>query len=270
MSTLVAYASSDEEEDDIAPQKPAKIPKLHETGLQDANELIGAQTDTVRLDQQEPRGPPYAPVADPEQAGLDTSTPAPGPSAGPRLDLSTASSAVTPSDPPLSPYTYERQRLRELTMPPVPNFDIPDSPSPSPMNGEEAAKLAATTKKFERFLELKKQGVHFNERLHNSSSLRNPSLLPKLMEFAGISQEESYASTLPEALAVPTKWPEECYVESLLKQNERREKKRLTERDKVDFVPAGKSAGLSAATTPGASAAVGGVKESRKSRFDKR
>lgn len=153
-------------------------------------------------------------------------------------------------------------------MPPIPNFDIPDSPPPPPTNSEEAAKLAATTKKFERFLELKKQGVHFNARLQSSSSLRNPSLLPKLMEFAGISAEESYASALPAELGVPTTWPEEYYVGGLVKLNERREKKRLAERDKVDFVPAAVStAGSSATTTPGAG---GAAKESRKSRFDKR
>jgi hypothetical protein len=153
-------------------------------------------------------------------------------------------------------------------MPTVPNFSIPDSPPPPLSTSEEAAALAATTKKFTRFLELKKQGVHFNERLQNTPSLRNPSLLPKLMEFAGISTEESYASTLSEeAGAVPTRWPEECYVENLVKTNERREKKRMAERDKVEFVPAtagSKSGGSSATGTPKTGS------EHRKSRFDKR
>jgi hypothetical protein len=77
-------------------------------------------------------------------------------------------------------------------MPPVPNFDIPDAPSPPAQNSEEAATLAAVAKQFERFLELKKQGIHFNERLQNSTSLRNPSLLPKLMAFAEITEEDCY------------------------------------------------------------------------------
>ncbi|KAK3069023.1 hypothetical protein LTR53_012959 [Teratosphaeriaceae sp. CCFEE 6253] len=149
---------------------------------------------------------------------------------------------------------------------PSPNFDIPDAPSPPPANSEEAAVLAATTKKFERFLELKKQGVHFNERLQNSSSLRNPSLLPKLMDFAGVSLEDSYASTLSSSEGgVPVRWPEDCYVENLIKQTERSEKKRLAERGKVDFVPAATmSTTSSAAGTP----SNGG--RGRKSRFDKR
>lgn len=152
-------------------------------------------------------------------------------------------------------------------MPTVPNFDIPDSPRPPERNSEEAAVLAATTKKFDRFLELKKQGVHFNERLQNSSSLRNPSLLPKLMEFAGISKEDSYRSSLPEEVAVAVKWPEECYIEGLIRQNERREKKRVAERDKVDFVPAAssKSAGSSKVGTP-----EGGGRGERRSRFDRK
>lgn len=123
-------------------------------------------------------------------------------------------------------------------MPTVPNFNIPESPPPPDQNSEDAAQLAATTRKFERFLELKKQGIHFNDRLQKSSSLRNPSLLPKLMAFAGIEPEESYASTLPPELAVPGHWPEECYVENLVRWNEKREKRKLVEREKVDFVPA--------------------------------
>lgn len=152
-----------------------------------------------------------------------------------------------PGSPPLSPYTTERQRIRELTMPTVPNFDIPDSPPPPPMNSEEAADLTARTRKFERFLEMKKQGVHFNERLQSSTALRNPSLLPKLMEFAGVSQRESYMSTLPEELAVPVKWPLGTYVENLMEENERREKKRLKEKDRVDFVKGPKEEGIETA-----------------------
>lgn len=150
-------------------------------------------------------------------------------------------------------------------MPPYPDFDIPDAPPPPPTNSEEAAKLAATTKKFERFLELKKQGVHFNERLQNSSSLRNPSLLPKLMDFAGIRTEDSYATTLAEGEGgVPVKWAEECYVENLVKANERREKKRTAEgREKVEFVPS-KSAPSSRTGTPG------GAGGTRRSKFDRR
>ena len=138
-------------------------------------------------------------------------------------------------------------------MPPIPNFDIPDAPPPPPPDSGEAAVLASTTAKFERFLALKQQGVHFNERLMQSSSLRNPSLLPKLMEFAGIGLEDSYASTLGEEVGgVPVKWPEECYVEGLIGANARREERRAAEKDRVEFVPAaGKRGASSAKSTPG-------------------
>ena len=108
--------------------------------------------------------------------------------------------------------------------------------------------------------------MHFNQRLQNTASLRNPSLLPKLMEFAGISVEESYASTLTGDVGVPTSWPEEWYVEGLVRANERREKKRVKERERVEFVPA-------AATKSGSSSKAGTPKsggEGRRSKFDKR
>lgn len=192
----------------------------------------------------------------------------PGPSFPTDVDLSTSN---TPSFAPLSPYSSERQRVQELTMPTVPNFDIPDSPPPPPMNSEEAATLAAATRKFERFLELKKQGVHFHDRLQKSAALRNPTLLPKLMEFAGMTQEESYASTLPADLGVPTRWAADQYVDELVRANERREKKRKEGRDKIDFVSAAggaKSSASSAVSTPNKSHTVDG--DGKRSRFDNR
>ncbi|KAK4500290.1 hypothetical protein PRZ48_008479 [Zasmidium cellare] len=257
MASLVAYGSSDEE-NDIQPEKPAKIAKIDPSATQPRNAKSEKSAETHKTETLPDVNYSAAP-ANPPQASVSE-----GPAAGPSADAAGPSADDTDSTP-FSPYTYERQRLRELTMPTVPNFDIPDSPPPPPTNSEEAAALAAKTKKFEKFLELKKQGVHFNERLQNSTSLRNPSLLPKLMEFAGISQEESYSSSLPEGLGVAVKWPEECYVESLVRRNERKEKKRIAERDKVDFVPAAKSGGSSAAGTPG-----GGGEQKKKSRFDKR
>jgi hypothetical protein len=154
-------------------------------------------------------------------------------------------------------------------MPTVPNFDIPDSPPPPTANSEEAAVLAATTKKIERFLELKKKGVHFNERLQNSTSLRNPSLLPKLMQFANITQEDSYRSSLPEGVSVPISWPEDCYVENLMKQNERKQKKRLAERDKVEFVPAAGTRDETSGQKKRAAGSSGGQDGAKKSRFDR-
>ncbi|SMR55447.1 unnamed protein product [Zymoseptoria tritici ST99CH_1A5] len=244
---LIDYGSSDDE-DDIQPEKPSKIAKIEATAPP-------AEEGTS-----EPQRPQPS-VQDEKPVSLDTSGPAPGPSI-PTQDTSAEFEGDTT---PSSPYTYERNRLRELTMPTMPNFDIPDSPPPPPVNSEEAAVLAATTKKIERFLELKKKGVHFNERLQNSTSLRNPSLLPKLMQFADITREDSYRSSLPEGLGISVTWPEECYVEGLLRQNERKQKKKLAERDKVDFVPAVAKDEAKAQVQSAASEAGSG----KKSRFDK-
>ncbi|GIZ49663.1 hypothetical protein CKM354_001269100 [Cercospora kikuchii] len=248
MNSLVAYESSDDE-DNVQPEKPAETVKVAppQPAKQPAPQPAAAPAPQPALQSITPAQPTS--IAD---------GPLPGPAAGP----APAAPVLEPSeDTSFDPYAFERQRLRELTMPTLPNFDIPDSPPPPTRNSEEAAVLAATTKKLERFLELKKQGVHFNDRLQNTTSLRNPSLLPKLMEFAGLTREDGYASSLSEDVAVPVKWPEECYIEALVQQNERREKKRLRDRDHVDFVPA-KSGGSSASGTPAGSAGP------KKSKFD--
>ncbi|OQO07669.1 hypothetical protein B0A48_07366 [Cryoendolithus antarcticus] len=240
MNSLIAYGSSDEDEDDVQPSKPAKIAKLGD-----------AAPDVLTKPLQAPRAHPEAtietqplkasPVAlqaqEPAPRNDAVRSPAVGPSAAPETAPSTA-----PASPPGSPYTNNRQRVHELTMPPLPNFSIPDSPPPPSPTSASASALETSTAQFARFLELKKQGVHFNARLQDSTSLRNPSLLPKLLAFAGVEGEEQYASALPEGCGVSTKWPERWYVESLLKEDERREGKRKAERDKVEFVPA-KAAG---------------------------
>ena len=67
--------------------------------------------------------------------------------------------------------------------------------------------------------------------------------------------------TVALGLAVPARWPEDCYVESLVRGNERREKRRLAEREKVEFVPAQGNEG-SGKSTPN----DGG----KRSKFDKK
>ena len=137
------------------------------------------------------------------------------------------------SSAPVSPYTAVRLQVRNLTMPPIPNFDIPPSPPGSPP--------PVATAKFKRFLDLKKQGTHFNERLNQSSALRDPGLLQRLLGFAGIKDEDQYASSLPVEVAVPTKYPSWAYADELVKAHEKIAKQREQDpkgkRDKVDFVP---------------------------------
>lgn len=139
-----------------------------------------------------------------------------------------------------------RQTIQNLTMPPYPNFDIPPSPPGSPP--------ATTTKRFDNFLKLKSQGVHFNEKLANSSQLRNPGLFQKLCEFADIDDREQYADALPPDLCLPTAFPPWAYGEQLNKKQADLQKRRDEGKKgaRRDFVPATAStSGGSRSSTPG-------------------
>lgn len=149
--------------------------------------------------------------------------------------------------------------MRNLTLPTTPNLDIPPSPPGSPPPG--------TDKKFEHFLELKKQGVHFNEKLAQSSALKNPSLLYKLMASAGLEEDDQYNTTLPEELWNPKGFPPWAYKEELAKSQQEVTKKREEERSRlqresIDFVSATNSGNSTRVGTP---AATGGNKGSKAS-----
>ena len=155
---------------------------------------------------------------------------------------------------PASPHTIQRATIRNLTLPSTPNLDIPQSPLGSPTQGAD--------QKFAQFLELKKQGVHFNAKLASSSALKNPSLLPKLMNFAGVESERQYTTTLPTELWDPMGFPTWAYKEKLaeaqhelLKQEEERVR---VQRERIDFVVSGTTGhpgGLAASKGSRASAA---------------
>jgi hypothetical protein len=148
---------------------------------------------------------------------------------------------------PSSPYTSQRATIRNLTMPTNPNLDIPPSPPGSPNPGAD--------QKFAHFLELKKQGVHFNAKLALSSALKNPSLLPRLMDFAGLDEQQQYATTLPVGLWDPAGFPEWAYKEELLKSQQsvlkKKEEETKAPREGIDFVGATHSSQSSRGATPG-------------------
>jgi hypothetical protein len=151
---------------------------------------------------------------------------------------------------PSSPYSLSRSLIRDLTLPPYPDLNIPPSPPGSPP--------PITTAKFVHFLELKKQGIHFNEKLAKSSALKNPSLLQKLMGFAGIEGQAQYATTLPKEIWDPEDFPTWGYKEELAKSQQeitkRLEEVRARElRETIDFVPATASRESSRGGTPGLS-----------------
>lgn len=132
-----------------------------------------------------------------------------------------------------SPFSTSLSLIHDLTLPSVPNLDIPPSPpgSPNPM----------ANSKFAHFLSLKKQGTHFNEKLAGSSSLKNPSLLQKMMDHAGIDEQAQYSTSLPLDLWDMSSLPEWGFKEQLLKTQQevrhRTEEKRLAgKRDSIEFV----------------------------------
>lgn len=136
---------------------------------------------------------------------------------------------------PQSPYSANRALLRDLTLPTVPNYDIPASPPGSP--------VASTNAKFKHFLELKKKGVHFNEKLAKSSALKNPALMQKLMDFSGIDEAGQYSTTLSKESWDPNGFPDYAFKEELVKSQKeilkrKEDEKARGQREAVDFVPA--------------------------------
>lgn len=156
-----------------------------------------------------------------------------GPASGPTpIDQAQSPDARIETDRS-SPFSASRALIQDLTLPPVPNLDIPPSPPGSPNPAANA--------KFEHFLSLKKQGVHFNAKLANSSSLKNPSLLKKMMEHAGIDEQSQYDTALPADLWSTSNLPKWGFKEELLKaqQEVRRQMEEKTssgQRSSIDFV----------------------------------
>jgi hypothetical protein len=167
-------------------------------------------------------------------------------------DASTAES----EDPmgPSSPYSANRALIQSLTLPTVPNLDIPPSPPGSPS--------ASINKRFEQFLDLKRKGTHFNSKLEQSTALANPSLMDKLMAFAEVEGKSQYDTTLPPDLWNPQAFPAWAFSDKLKKTREKVVKEREAEhasggRGSIDFV---------ASSTPasGSSSAPGGLSRGEK------
>lgn len=133
------------------------------------------------------------------------------------------------SQAPGSPYTTTRNIIHDLTLPTVPDLDIPPSPPGSPPPG--------LNKKFEQFLALKKQGVHFNAKLENSAALKNPSVMDKLMGFVGVEGKTQYETTLGGEIWDPSSFPDSVYKTGLRRSQERLEKGK--EGSKSGFVSGG-------------------------------
>ena len=118
----------------------------------------------------------------------------------------------------------------------MPNLNIPQSPPGSPTSDAD--------QKLSHFLGLKKQGIHFNTKLALSSALKNPSLIPRLMDFAGVGSERQYTTTLPTELWDTARFPNWAYKEDLaeaqhISVREKEEERLRHKHEGIDFVTAG-------------------------------
>lgn len=198
--------------------KPLLVRQVRNLKVSDASQkLYWRRSDQpAELHDEKPPSPEAAPVT--------------GPVLGPQQPpLETTGQALEQTE------SVSRDLVRDLTLPPVPNLDIPPSPPGSPD--------PTAQKKISHFLALKDQGVHFNEKLAASTSLKNPSLFFKLREHAGIDDREQYASSLPSDIWDASSLPNWAYHEELYKSQQatraQLDEKRAAEgRDrKIEFVP---------------------------------
>ncbi|KAL2857709.1 HCNGP-like protein-domain-containing protein [Aspergillus pseudoustus] len=219
MLGLTAYGSSSEDEVDQSPLRQPKQelkasqPKASQIHSAKSPQISHAQLPAQFLDK-EPSGP------------------VPGPLLGPQHKETEGLQSIDGQSSP------SRTLIHDLTLPPVPNLDIPTSPPGSPNRSANA--------KFAHFLRLKKQDVHFNEKLAGSASLRNPSLLNKMMEHAGINEQAQYSSSLPDELWDPSILPSWGYKEELLKaqrqlNSKAEEKRSKAQRETIQFVSSNSS-----------------------------
>ncbi|KAH6898755.1 HCNGP-like protein-domain-containing protein [Thelonectria olida] len=226
MAGLVGYASSDDEEEEIEQPLPVKKSPSQAPASEPAKaEIENVDEASRKVKDQKSSSEPSAPA---QQSAIPL-----GPSLPP-LDEPLLNEELDSSQAPLSPYSASRALLRDLTLPSNPNLDIPPSPPGSPR--------ADATKKLDQFLELKKKGVHFNAKLEQSSGLKNPSLMDKLLSFVEIDAQSQYSTTLSTDLWDPNGFPERAFRDKLRKSHAKIAKEAEAEkasgnRTAIDFVP---------------------------------
>ncbi|KAJ5974001.1 hypothetical protein N7481_011211 [Penicillium waksmanii] len=168
-------------------------------------------------------------------------------------------SKKTTNEPPIAPTQIDQADKAQQTglnaqqqkQQPIPESEPPSGPFLGPASGpappppldsaESPGDQPSANAKFEHFLSLKKQGVHFNSKLASSSSLKNPSLLKKMMEHAGLNEQSQYNTSLSTELWDPSSLPQWGFKEELLRaqQDARQkleEKNASGQRSAVEFV----------------------------------
>ncbi|KFA50159.1 hypothetical protein S40293_03679 [Stachybotrys chartarum IBT 40293] len=237
MALLVGYDSSEDEDNETSISNEAAKPAIKGAPTQQTTEGAAekvvqpkvitatepAQTTTIEAD----HGATIGPV---QQSAVPL---------GPSLPLMDLSESIIGereiSQEPLSPYSGNRALIQSLTLPSVPNVDIPGSPPGSPP--------ASITKKFEHFLDLKRKGTHFNAKLEQSLALKNPSIMDTMVQFDGVGDPVQYETTLSSDLWDPNAFPEWASSSQLRQTRIRIAKEKASEqtsggRTSIDFVPA--------------------------------
>ncbi|KAK6534606.1 hypothetical protein TWF281_005914 [Arthrobotrys megalospora] len=195
--------------------------------------------------------PPIQGPQIPSQNEVDTFGPMRPPSAEMEYPPSDDNEGSGPASPPLSPYSHARSLLRSYTIPNLtPDFSIPESPPGSPPAG--------TSKQFATFLNLKKKNVHFNQKLLQTTALRNPNLLENLMTHVGMDSVGQYASNWSKEIWNPDPKVLGEGIESLRGENAvqalaRLQKvgfeERMAERKTVEFVGSSSAVGEKSGNT---------------------
>lgn len=191
---LVAYGSSDDEDEahetsDALPTAPDVLGSATTNSLNGDHQLSPASRQPAAE-----QGPVVGPQRPSDSNGIADET------EDQELDLSALSSMS------------DHEVVRFLTQPTHPVSALPDSPPGSPDTFSNA--------KFERFLELKKKGVHFNQDLASKTSFKNPNLLSTLMERAGITGESQYRNSLPSSVFDLANFPAYAFKAELLRSQQ--------------------------------------------------
>ncbi|PNH43216.1 hypothetical protein VD0003_g9655 [Verticillium dahliae] len=281
MALLVGYSSDEDDEENVQAEAvkplPANAPSKPTEPEPAASSSLPQQPQAPA-----PEEPPIGPIQQhsvplgPSLPDADAPSYLPEPSHSPSSPSAPQHSATAR---PASPYTASRALLRDLTLPPTPNLDIPPSPPGSPP--------PALTAKTQQFLDLKSKGVHFNAKLTASAALRNPALMDKLLGFVGLGHDDDpraqYATTLSAGVWDPAGaaaggdgdgdgdggrggrgFPDWAFRGPLRLSQERVRKEREAERSAgkrtgVDFVAASSGGG-----TPGSGSEAGGLRGSKR------
>ena len=114
-----------------------------------------------------------------------------------------------------------------------------------------------------------KLGLDLNKHLQGRKDFRNPSIYEKLVAICNLDE---FGTNFPEHLYNPKEWGEESHYSNLLeaqkKAYEKREKAKLQDRTKIEFVKGTKRPPGSAPSAPSTTAGAEPAKKPRKSKWD--